>query len=278
MKRILNHLIQLQDLCLTRKEQETLVPERELSELDASIKELKAELPKRYFRKFETLQKRYQAAVVPVFEGACSGCGAVLPTAIGQKIISGDELIQCPMCSRILYSYKGPKKRIQKSPEFILDSSIGVSRFSSELLMIPALDAENKKEAIKELVHLMADNEFIDQPEEVIESSLRREAMLTTAVGSGLAFPHVRGIECCGLTLAVGLKEAGLDWNTPDGKPVQIVSFMVIPIAASAFYLELVSGLMKTFRDKDNYESLINSETKTEMWENLIDLTEGNVY
>jgi len=86
----------------------------------------------------------------------------------------------------------------------------------------------------------------VDKADKLIEAALRREAILSTAVDHGLAFPHVRNVEGGGLTLAMGITAKPIQW-TMDGEPAtRMVFFMAIPTAASAFYLKLLSGLMET--------------------------------
>jgi mannitol/fructose-specific phosphotransferase system IIA component (Ntr-type) len=149
----------------------------------------------------------------------------------------------------------------------------GIARFSDEALMIPRLKAETREEALAELAGAMAVAGFIENADSVCELALKREAMISTALESGLAFPHVRNVEGGGLTLALGLKPKGLAFGAPDGKLTKIVFLMVIPTPSSAFYLRLLAGLVKTFADADARKSMLDAETSAEMWKTLTKLT-----
>lgn len=52
---------------------------------------------------YETLRAHKQGrAVAPVERGACQGCRLSLPTHLIQRLRTGDSLVQCPSCERIL--------------------------------------------------------------------------------------------------------------------------------------------------------------------------------
>ncbi len=57
----------------------------------------------------------------------------------------------------------------------------------------------------------------------------------------------------------------------------RIIPFVVIPTAASSFYLKLLSGVTQTFRDKDAREKILAEETSATMWKTLVKLTRSTV-
>ncbi len=90
---------------------------------------------------------------------------------------------------------------------------------------------------------------------------------------NGLAFPHVRCVEGGALTLALGIAPKGFKFD-PDGKAnTRIVFFMVIPTAASAFYLKLLSGLSQVFQKAESREKLLDAQTPAQLWKALMKTT-----
>ena len=143
--------------------------------------------------------------------------------------------------------------------------------------MQPSLKAETKEKAIEELANLMVKQEFIEDSKKLVQDALKREAITSTAVGSDLAFPHIRGVEGGGLTFALGLKNSGIKFGAPDGTLSRIIFFIIIPSAASAFYLTLLSGLLQTFRNTSIRKSMLDSKSDKEMWLKLIKFTKDNI-
>jgi mannitol/fructose-specific phosphotransferase system IIA component (Ntr-type)/DNA-directed RNA polymerase subunit RPC12/RpoP len=276
VERLIDQLVQLQELYFADSEQRSLAIGGDAEELGKSIQALMSGLPPEIASLCERLRQRYLVVVGPVVDGACSACGVTLPTSQIYEIETGDKIYQCPSCSRILYSCRGAPRQLKRVGP-IGKSRSGVARFSSPSLMCPSLKAETKEGALWELVHMIAKEGFVESPEALLEAALAREAIMTTAVHNGLAFPHVRGVEGGGLTFSLGLKRDGLEFGAPDGGLTQIIFFIVIPSAASGFYLQLLSGLIQALQDESARQTLLASATPAEVWENLTRLSQKTI-
>lgn len=274
MHATVNHLVQLQELTLIREERHVANDSEHLEKLDESIDIMTEELPADVKVMFGKLKKKYQNAIVLVFDSNCSGCGLKLPRSLIQQVKLAKEIQSCPNCARFLYLPDETVRNTRKQPGRFELRKPGISRFSSETLMITNLKAKNGEDAIKELAKMMEKEGFVDRSDLLIEEALRREAICTTAVDLGLAFPHVRGVEGGGLTLAVGLSEKGFVFNgAKDGELTHIVFFLVIPTAASSFYLKLLAGLTETFTSEDTRKVFLGVKTQAEMWKMLLKVT-----
>jgi mannitol/fructose-specific phosphotransferase system IIA component (Ntr-type)/uncharacterized C2H2 Zn-finger protein len=273
MKNILNQLIQLQELTFAQQEQKASNSKMPLAQLEKSIAEIRAQLPSDVAERYDRLQKRYPLAVVPLAHGNCSRCGLAVPAAVVNAAKAGEELQNCPHCGRFLYYPDTVVRQTKKKHDMGRPAEAGIARFSAVSLMVPKLSAATREEVINELAKVLADGGFIEDAATVSDLSLRREAIVSTAVEHGLAFPHVRDVEGGGLTFALGLKEKGVDFGAPDGKLSKIFFFIVIPTAATAFYLRLLAGLVRTFESTDARKALHECEKPEQMWKTLTKLT-----
>ena len=93
----------------------------------------------------------------------------------------------------------------------------------------------------------------------------------------GLAFPHVRGVEGGGLTMALGISHKGIRANPSERTLTHIVFFIVIPTAASVFYLRLLAGIVQTFSKKNEREKLLEAKTPEELWAALVKATRNTI-
>ena len=152
-----------------------------------------------------------------------------------------------------------------------------MARFSSQGLMLPRIVAEDRDDAISELIQLMATKAFVENPESLLAATLRRESIISTALEHGLAFPHVRGVEGAGLTFSLGLTKKGLKFDRSKSRLTRIIFFIVIPSAASVFYLQLLSGLIETFRQERARKEILACKTPEEMWTTLNNLTQKTI-
>lgn len=273
----INHLIQLQELTLIRAEQRAHKQEHRLAELDASINSLTSQLPPDIQNLVGRMQKRDALIIVPMSNSICTGCGMRLPTSHVQQVRVSNDLQVCPICTRILYHQDGLPRNIARAPGRTEPRKVGIARFSSPQLMIPRLQATTRDEAIRELASQLHTAGFVDDADKLIEAALQREAMVSTALDHGLAFPHVRGVEGGGLTLALGISAKGIKFDGRDKSLTRIVFFIVIPTAASVFYLKLLAGLAETFSDAEARKTLMNEEEPEKLWKVLCKLTKKTI-
>lgn len=277
MKQIINQLIQLQDLNFSLEEHKALTSKTHLKDLEKSIKALSKDLPPDISKLFHELLAHYSTAVVPMADGICTGCGMAVPTMRAYDIQVGEKLIQCTRCTRILYYREALPRQLKKITKISAAPQPGIARFSSSKLMIPELVAETRDEALEEMINMMAAEGFVEKPKQLLKAALSRESIVPTAVEHALAFPHVRGVEGGGLIFAAGLKNKGLKFGAPNNRLTKIMFFIVIPLAASAFYLQLIAGLMDTFRDTKARTRLLNCKTPDKMWDALSKLTKKTI-
>jgi mannitol/fructose-specific phosphotransferase system IIA component (Ntr-type) len=140
--------------------------------------------------------------------------------------------------------------------------------------MIAELKGKTSEEAIDELAKTMEKNGFISSAENLTAAAMERESVLSTAIGEGIAFPHVRGVEGGGLTLAMGISKTGIDWN---GEKVNIVFLSAIPVAVSAFYLRLMAGLSQSFAKDANRAAVLEAKDSAALWKALQKATRTTV-
>jgi mannitol/fructose-specific phosphotransferase system IIA component (Ntr-type) len=276
MKNVLNQLIQLQELDFALTEGKASASKMPLAQLEESITKSLKKLPEDVSERYQRLRKRFPLAVVPIVSGACATCGMMLTAALVQAVKTGEALQTCPHCGRFIYLPETMAKQPRKMVSRVGDDRpvpVGIARFSAANLMAPKLAATTREEAIAELAQTLAKQGYTENADVVTELALKREAIISTAVEHGLAFPHVRDVEGGGLTLALGLKEKGLDFGAPDGKLTKMIFLIVIPTPATAFYLRLLAGLVKTFVETDARKAMLDCETPAQMWKALTKLT-----
>ncbi|MFA6174603.1 MAG: PTS sugar transporter subunit IIA [Kiritimatiellales bacterium] len=272
-KHMIKHLIQLQDLVAARAQQQASMPSQRFQQLDRSIKTLDDELPIELKTHFNRLLQKSIEAIVPVHGDNCSGCGFALTKTMVNSIAAGNELNRCPNCTRILYKPDVPLTRRSTRRRWGDPVKRGIERFSAPELMIASLKGTTKEEILLEMCENLRAEGYVENCTDLHDAALRREAIVPTAVEHGIAFPHVRGVEGGGLTLTLGISKKGVDFGAPGEKLTRIFFYMVIPTAASAFYLKLLSGLTQSFATKAARDSLLNAKTQEELWKALVKAT-----
>ena len=270
MHSIINQLIQLQELTLIRDEQKIARGGERLEELDASIRTMIGGLSSDQRTMFEKLHKKDLNVIVPVSDGICSVCGLKLPISLVQAVRIAKALHNCPNCARILYYPEAAPRHVRGLPRRSEPRKPGIQRFSAQTLMVPSLEATDVEGIIKELAFKMEAEGFVDKADKLVERAMKREAVVSTAVDHGIAFPHVRSIEGGCLTLALGISKKGIKFGDDhDGSEkglTKIVFFLVIPTAASAFYLKLLAGLTESFIKPEARKAIQAEKDQEGLW------------
>jgi len=275
MKEQIAKLRKIQELVLTRDEHRKAGDGSRLEELDGAIASLQDSLDPAVSALYSRLYKKNHVVLAAMSNGCCSACGMQVPIAQGQQVRLVQHLVTCSSCGRILFAEDAAAARNVSASisERDDDKKTGLARFSDEALVCE-IDGTDRAGAIEKLAGLMESNSYISNASSLVSAALDREAILSTAVDGGLAFPHVRGVEGGRLVMAVGVSKNGIDW---DGTKVNIVFLSAIPVAVSDFYIRLMSGIMQAFSKKEAIEAAVKSKDSPSLWKTLLKATRTTV-
>lgn len=273
MKNQINLLSQLQEMVLTRDERHHAGDFDHLDSLNDSIDALVDKLDPPLKVSYQRLYKKDHLVMSPMVDGCCGVCGMRLPVSQVQQVRLARAVQMCGSCGRMLYDEEQDAPRvIAEKPSRGEPRKTGVSRFSAEELMVCDLKGDTTEAVIRELAEAMEANRFVSNADALVKAAMEREIVFSTAMGDGLAFPHVRGVEGGGLTLALGVSKKGFVYDDA-GTRVHFVFFSAIPVAVSAFYLRLMSGLSEAFSKKENRDLLLKATTPEELWKSFMKAT-----
>ena len=275
MQSLINQLLQLQELVLILDEHRATGDGSHLTRLTQNVEAMAEGLPMQIKGFVKRLLKKDHIVMAPMHNGSCAICGMRLPISQVQAVKQAKDMQTCPSCARILYEPLDAARWVGEVHSRSEPRKAGIARFTAPVLMVPNLKAANRDDAILELANAMQDARFIDDAGKLVTAALEREAILSTAVENGLAFPHVRGVEGGGLTLALGTSEKGVKFD--DEHTARIIFFMAIPTAVSAFYLRLVAGLSEAFLKPANRTGLLTATTQDQLWKALTKATRYTV-
>ncbi len=271
--KLINQLIQLQELVVANMQKKAAMPNARLEELEKSIATLGSDLPQQVRSHFNRLLTKHPEAIVPISNEICAGCGMGLTKSLINSVHKAEQMHRCPNCARFLYYPEQLIERERTNRVYGEARKTGIGRFTSPELMMISLKGTTPEEVLGEMCNRMAEKGFVEDADHLLDLALQREAIVSTAVDNGLAFPHVRGVEGGGLSMVVGIHKKGVKFGGPGRTLSRIFFFMVIPTATSAFYLKLLSGLSRIFREKESREALQSAVTEEALWKALIKST-----
>ena len=116
--------------------------------------------------------------------------------------------------------------------------------------VIPALKVNGKKQALQELAARAA--QISGQNERTIyETLLQREKLGSTGVGNGIAIPHGKLPKLEKLVGLFARLERGIDFESLDGQPVDLVFLLLAPEGAGADHLKALARVARLLREAE---------------------------
>lgn len=135
----------------------------------------------------------------------------------------------------------------------------------SELLNAQAittrLKSRTKREVIAELVELLEAGHGIDSHGEILDRVLRREAMMSTGIGNGIAIPHGKAKLVDRLVSACGVCTEGVEYETVDGEPATLFVLLVAPETGGALHVKVLANISRLLKEESVRRQLREAET-----------------
>lgn len=134
-------------------------------------------------------------------------------------------------------------------------------------------NATNKNDVLNQMVDLMVNGGKISDRQKYVQAVFAREEEGTTGVGNGIAIPHGRcsGVKEAGLAAMV--LSNGVEFNSLDGKPVDLLFLIAAPEGGGNIHLDILSKLATMLMDEEFVAELKKAKSKEEFLE-LIDKAE----
>lgn len=124
--------------------------------------------------------------------------------------------------------------------------------------------ATSKDDAIDKLVALMCKEGNVADVEGYKAAVRAREAEGTTALGEGIAIPHAKTAAVSAPGLAAMTLPAGVDYDSPDGQPTNLMFLIAAPDTKADVHLEVLARLSMLLMDEQFRNDLRAAKTLEE--------------
>lgn len=123
---------------------------------------------------------------------------------------------------------------------------------------------KSKKEALDQVVELMAKSGKINDKEAYRKQVYDREEESTTGIGEGIAIPHGKCDAVNKPGLAAMVVKDGVDFDALDGEPVSLIFLIAAPNTKDNVHLDVLSKLSVLMMDEEFSNSLRNAKSVDE--------------
>ena len=135
---------------------------------------------------------------------------------------------------------------------------------------ITFISQSSKRDALVELSEVLAKAPQIKNAQELTQEILKREELMSTAIGKGIAIPHVRLSSVTDLVMAVGICKTPInDYQTIDDEPVKLLFMIAAAYNQHSYYLKTISQFSSKFKDTALLNSIYLAKTEQEVFDLL---------
>jgi mannitol/fructose-specific phosphotransferase system IIA component (Ntr-type) len=118
------------------------------------------------------------------------------------------------------------------------------------------LQSRTKREAIAELVELLETAHQCDSHGEILDRVMRREEMMTTGIGNGIAIPHGKARGADRMMAACAVSPEGLDFDSEDGQPATLFVLFVSPEHAATLHVKVLANISRLLKEESVRKTL----------------------
>ena len=124
-----------------------------------------------------------------------------------------------------------------------------------------------KSDVINEMIKVSRDNGKVDDVERFKKALLRRESLMSTGIGYGVAIPHVKLDLVDEFFITVFIHKKGVDWESLDNKPAHLIFLIAGPENQQEKYLRILAKLTQIIKSPEKRQKLVDCKTKYEVYE-----------
>jgi PTS system nitrogen regulatory IIA component len=133
------------------------------------------------------------------------------------------------------------------------------------------LDYSAKRDALLALADNLAHAPQVKNRQELAIEILKREELMSTAIGRGIAIPHIRLASVTDLVVSVGINGTGIvDFQPLDDEPVRLIFMIAAAYNQHAYYLQTLSFFSARLKNRDLRNALLAAQTPQDAYALLL--------
>jgi PTS system nitrogen regulatory IIA component len=161
-------------------------------------------------------------------------------------------------------------ERLSSNRPVALISSVRIQNIISPDRIL-FLNYPSKRDALMALAENLASAPQIKNKQELISEILRREELMSTAIGKGIAIPHVRLNSVTDLVVSIGISRCDIqDFQTLDDVPVRLLFMIAAAYNQHAYYLQTLSFFSARLKVVELRDGLLSCKSAQEAYDLLI--------
>lgn len=145
-----------------------------------------------------------------------------------------------------------------------------ISQILSPQLTFAAVEGGSKKRVLELIGKLIAQHTQLDA-DTIYESLIAREKLGSTGFGNGIAIPHCRLEQCNEAVGALLQLDDGIDFDSLDGAPVDLIFVLLVPHEAIEQHLQILKTLAERLDQEELREALRQAPDAQTLYRVMVD-------
>ncbi|MEA2031881.1 MAG: PTS sugar transporter subunit IIA [candidate division Zixibacteria bacterium] len=153
---------------------------------------------------------------------------------------------------------------------YINESAVRLEMVTNLLPLEEGQSVEKWREQCKalillELVDILDENAHVGNRNKLLLDFTNREKQSSTAIGHGIALPHIRSKHSKEFMIGFARSINGYDFDAPDGEPVHLFFVMAAPPYDDSLYLKVFKSLAEMLQYESFREELMSVSSPGEV-------------
>ena len=133
------------------------------------------------------------------------------------------------------------------------------------------INHSSKHDALVQLSEVLATAPQVKNAAELTAEILKREELMSTGIGRGIAIPHVRLSSVTDLVMAVGVCRKPIeDFQAIDDQPVSLLFMIAAAYNQHSYYLKTISHFSAIFKQNDLVGEMVGAKDEAELFDILL--------
>ena len=135
-----------------------------------------------------------------------------------------------------------------------------LGQFLDQKHVILDIEGQERLACLEEILERIATDGYLRNKMKALDELIEREQLATTAIGGGMAIPHVFTDEARRPLLVMARSKEGVAFESLDGEPVHIIFVAMAPRKDKDLFINILYHLVRFLKVKENFQDIMEAK------------------
>ena len=135
-----------------------------------------------------------------------------------------------------------------------------LGQFLDQKHVILDIQSQERLACLEEVLERITTDGYLRNKVKALDELLEREQLASTAIGGGMAIPHVFTDEARRPLLIMARSQGGISFESLDGKPVNLIFLALAPRKDKDLFINILYHLVRFLKVQENFNDLMEAE------------------